>query len=41
MVKKVKKAAPSKPKEKLRESKHALSQPAPKNYNFGNDVKLE
>ena len=39
MVKKVKNAAPSKPKEKLRESKHALCQPAPKNFNFGNDVK--
>ena len=39
MVKKVKNAAPSKPKEKLHESKHPLSQPAPKNFNFGNDVK--
>ena len=39
MVKKVKNAAPSKPKEKLKISKHPLSQPAPKNFNFGNDVK--
>ena len=38
MVKK-KNAAPSKPKEKLEVSKHPLSQPAPKNFNFGNDVK--
>lgn len=39
MVKKVKSSAPSKPKEKLQVSKHPLSQPAPKNFNFGNDVK--
>ena len=39
MVKKAKNAAPSKPKEKLRETKHALCQPAPKNFNFGNDVR--
>ncbi len=39
MVKKVKNAAPSKPKEKLELSKHPLSQPAPKNFYFGNDVR--
>ena len=39
MVKKVKNPAPSKPKEKIKESKHPLSQPAPKNFNFGNDVR--
>ena len=39
MVKKAKSSAPSKPKEKLQVSKHPLSQPAPKNFNFGNDVK--
>jgi large subunit ribosomal protein L7Ae len=39
MAKKAKSSAPSKPKEKLQESKHPLSQPAPKNFNFGNDVK--
>ena len=39
MVKKVKSAAPSKPKEKIMTSKHPLSQPAPKNFNFGNDVR--
>jgi large subunit ribosomal protein L7Ae len=39
MVKKAKNAAPSKPKEKVMTSKHPLSQPAPKNFNFGNDVR--
>ena len=39
MVKKVKKEAPQKEKEKLKISKHPLSQPAPKNFNFGNDVR--
>ena len=39
MVKKTKNAAPSKPKEKVMTSKHPLSQPAPKNFNFGNDVR--
>ena len=39
MKKKSKSSAPSKPKEKLQVSKHPLSQPAPKNFNFGNDVK--
>ena len=39
MVKKIKNTAPSKPKEKIKESKHPLSQPAPKNFNFGNDVR--
>ena len=39
MGKKVKSEAPSKPKEKLITSKHPLSQPAPKNFNFGNDVR--
>ena len=39
MVKKVKSAAPSKPKEKIMTSKHPLSQPAPKNFTFGNDVR--
>ena len=39
MAKKAKSSAPSKPKEKLQVSKHPLSQPAPKNFNFGNDVK--
>ena len=39
MVKKVKSEAPSKKKEKLKLSKHALCQPAPKNFNFGNDVR--
>ena len=39
MVKKVKKEAAEKPKEKLKISKHPLSQPAPKNFNFGNDVR--
>ena len=40
MVKKVKSEAPSKPKEKIVVPKHhPLSQPAPKNFNFGNDVR--
>ena len=39
MGKKAKSEAPSKPKEKLITSKHPLSQPAPKNFNFGNDVR--
>ena len=39
MVKKVKSAAAPKPKEKIMTSKHPLSQPAPKNFNFGNDVR--
>ena len=39
MVKKVKSEAPAKPKDKLITSKHPLSQPAPKNFNFGNDVR--
>ena len=39
MAKKVKSAAPSKPKEKVITSKHPLSQPAPKNFKFGNDVR--
>ena len=39
MVKKVKNAAPSKPKKKVMTSKHPLSQPAPKNFKFGNDVR--
>ena len=39
MVKKVNKAAPAKPKEKVHESKHPLCQPAPKNFKFGNDVR--
>ena len=40
MVKKVKSEAPSKPKEKLITPKHhPLSQPAPKNFNHGNDVR--
>jgi large subunit ribosomal protein L7Ae len=39
MVKKVKSAAPSKPKEKIMTSKHPLSKPAPKNFTFGNDVR--
>lgn len=37
MVKKLKKAQPA--KEKLMTSKHPLSQPSPKNFRFGNDVK--
>jgi len=39
MKRKAKSEAPSKPKEKLITSKHPLSQPAPKNFNFGNDVR--
>ena len=40
MVKKVKSEAPSKPKEKIVVPKHhPLSQPAPKNFNFGTDVR--
>ena len=39
MVKKVKSAAPAKPKEKVKTSKHPLCQPAPKNFHFGNDVR--
>ena len=39
MVKKVKSEAPSKPKEKIVTAKHPLSQPAPKNFSFGNDVR--
>ena len=40
MVKKVKSEAPSKPKEKLLTPKHhPLSQEAPKNFRFGNDVR--
>ena len=40
MVKKVKSEAPSKPKERLITPKHhPLSQPAPKNFNHGNDVR--
>ena len=39
MVKKVKSAAAPKPKEKIMTSKHPLSQPAPKNFKFGNDVR--
>ena len=39
MVKKVKSAAPAKPKEKVKTSKHPLCQPSPKNFHFGNDVR--
>ena len=39
MVKKVKSEAPSKKKEKLKLAKHALCQPTPKNFRFGNDVR--
>ena len=39
MVKKAKNAAPSKPKEKVMTYKHPLSQPAPKNFNYANDVR--
>ena len=39
MVKKAKSAAPAKPKEKIMNAKHPLCQPAPKNFNYGNDVR--
>ena len=41
MVKKNKNAESSKPKpkEKIKQVKHPLCQPAPKNFNFGNDVR--
>ena len=39
MVKKLKKVAEEKPKEKIKTVKHALSQPEPKNFRYGNDVK--
>ena len=40
MVKKVKKdKVAEKPKEKIKAVKHALSQPEPKNFRYGNDIK--
>ena len=38
MVKKIKKAQ-DKPKEKILTQKHPLSQPSPKNFRFGNDIR--
>ena len=38
MVKKQKKVQEKAPKEKIKVQKHPLSQPAPKNFRFGNDV---
>ena len=39
MVKKVKKEQEKFPKEKIITQKHPLSQPAPKNFRFGNDIR--
>ena len=39
MVKKVKKAQEKQSKEKIVTQKHPLSQPAPKNFRFGNDIR--
>ena len=39
MVKKVKKEQEKYPKEKIITQKHPLSQPAPKNFRFGNDIR--
>ena len=39
MVKKVKKAQEKAQKEKLKTQKHPLSQPAPKNFRHGNDIR--
>ncbi len=39
MVKKIKKAPEAHPKEKIKVSKHPLSQKNPKNFRFGNDIK--
>jgi large subunit ribosomal protein L7Ae len=39
MVKKIKKVQEKQPKEKLVTQKHPLSQPAPKNFRFGNDIR--
>ena len=39
MVKKVKKPQEKPSKEKIRTQKHPLSQPSPKNFRFGNDVR--
>ena len=39
MVKKIKKAQEKQSKEKIVTQKHPLSQPAPKNFRFGNDIR--
>jgi large subunit ribosomal protein L7Ae len=39
MVKKIKKVQEKQPKEKIVTQKHPLSQPAPKNFRFGNDIR--
>ena len=39
MVKKIKKAQEKSQKEKLKTQKHPLSQPAPKNFRHGNDIR--
>ena len=39
MVKKIKKPQDKAPKEKIKTQKHPLSQPAPKNFRFGNDIR--
>ena len=39
MVKKVKKVQEKAQKEKLKTQKHPLSQPAPKNFRHGNDIR--